>query len=61
MGMSLGPFAMVLAFTIARPLDGESTMEKLNRLSEQRAQGALSNEESEAQRNELLGCMPHGR
>lgn len=61
MGMLLGPFAMLLAFRDSRPADGEYTMEMLNRLSEQRAQGALSNEEFEAKRGELLGRMPHHR
>jgi putative oligomerization/nucleic acid binding protein len=61
MGMLLGPFAMVFALRAARPSDEEFTMESLNRLSEQRAQGALSNEEFEAKRGELLGRMPHER
>ncbi len=61
MGMLLGPFAMHLVFREARPVDAEYPMEMLNRLSEQRAQGALSNEEFEAKRSELLGRMPRGR
>jgi hypothetical protein len=61
MGILLGPFALRLAFRDARPAQGEYTMEMLNRLSEQRAQGALSKKEFEARRNELLGRMPHQR
>lgn len=61
MGMLLGPFAMLLAFREPHSAEGEYTMEMLNRLSEERAQGALTNEEFEAKRNELLGRMPHRR
>jgi Short C-terminal domain len=57
MGTLLGPFGLILALMDARPPKSEYTMEALNQLGELRAQGALSNEEYEARRNELLGRL----
>ena len=57
LGTLLGPFGLILTFMDARPPKGEYTMEALNQLGELRAQGALSNEEYERKRSELLGRL----
>ena len=56
-GTLLGPFGLILAVMDARPPKSEYTMEALNRLGELRAQGALSEDEYAAKRDELLGRM----
>ncbi len=57
LGTLLGPFGLILALMDARPPKAAYTMEALNRLSDLRAQGALSDAEYEARRDELLGRM----
>lgn len=57
MGTLLGPFGLILALMDARPPKSEYTMEALNQLGEMRSQGALSNEEYEARRSDLLGRL----
>ena len=57
MGTLLGPFGLILALMDARPPKAEYTMEALNRLAELRDQGALSDDEYAARRNDLLGRM----
>ena len=54
-GMLLGPFGLILTFMDARPQKPEYTMEALNYLRELRDQGALTGEDYEERRRELLG------
>jgi hypothetical protein len=61
MDLLLGPVGLILAVRDARPPDREYSMEELNRLAEMHAEGALTNEEYDAKRGELLGRMPHRR
>jgi hypothetical protein len=55
MGALLGPFGLILALMDARPPKPEYKMEALNRLADLRDQGALSDDEYAARRNELPG------
>ena len=55
MGSLLGPLGLILALMDARPPKTEYTLEALHRLRELREQGALSREEYEAKRSEMLG------
>jgi putative oligomerization/nucleic acid binding protein len=56
-GTLLGPFGLLLTVMDARPSKPEYTMEALNRLGELRDQGALSEDEYAARRDDLLGRM----
>jgi hypothetical protein len=57
MGTLLGPFGLILALMDARPPKAAYTMEALNRLADLRDQGALSDDEYAARRDDLLGRM----
>jgi hypothetical protein len=61
MDLLLGPVRLILAVREAPRPEREYTMEELNRLAELHANGALTNEQYDARRGELLGRMPRRR